>query len=126
MGRKNSKVRRANDRGRMARRQRDERNAPPPKMEQPRVKVEQIIIPDGSCSFYARPKARFATEEKAAAALKQAQQQRARTGSTHVEKRYYPCPEGGCGGYHLSSREAFDEDIWKRHRKQRKDRMANG
>lgn len=120
MGRKNSKVRRSNDKGRLARRQRGERNAPAPRYEQPRLRVEDLVLPDGQCRFQTprRPKARFATEEKARKALAQAQQQRARTGSTYVEKRYYKCPEGGCGGWHLSSRESFDEKVWKQRREQ--------
>lgn len=117
MGRKNGNVRQSNTRGRY--RQPD---FPMPKMQtqQPRVRVEDLVMPDGQCRFQTprKPKARFATEEKAAKALAQAQRQRARMGSTHVEKRYYPCPEGGCGGYHLSSREEFDEKIWRQRRSQ--------
>lgn len=78
---------------------------------QPRIPVEDLVMPDGQCGFQSkrRPKARFATEEKAAKALLQAQQQRARVGSGHVEKRYYACPEGGCGGFHLTSRTEYEE-----------------
>ena len=77
---------------------------------QPRVKVEDLILPDGQCTFQGRrPKARFGTKEKADRALAQAQKQRARVGSGHVEKRVYKCPEGGCGGYHLTSREVYEE-----------------
>ncbi len=79
-------------------------------------------MPDGQCSFQGKPKARFATKEKAAAALKQAQQQRARVGSTHVEKRYFACPEGGCGGFHLTSRESFDDSIRVLRQKQYEER----
>lgn len=76
-----------------------------------RVPVTKLIIPDGNCTFPnpRRPKARFATEEKARAALEQAQSQRARAHSRYVEKRYYACPEGGCGGFHLTSREEYQE-----------------
>lgn len=113
MGRKNNKVRSANQKGRLGRG--EARGAAPrtPFKEQPRVPVEQMIIPDGHCpgARSRRPKARFATAEKAKAALEQAQQQRRRTGSTHVEKRYYKCPADGCDGYHLSSREEYDEGI---------------
>lgn len=113
MGRKNNNVRRSNDRGRLQRRQRGER---PIKAVGPTAPLggdlSKIILPDGQCTaFSIRPKARFATEEKAAAALRQAQKVRARQGSTHVEKRFYPCPEGGCGGFHLTSREAYDESV---------------
>jgi len=113
MGRKNSKVRQANNRGRLARKgQREEfRGIAIP--QQPRVRVENLVMPDGHCSKPPRPgrkpKARFATPEKAARALKQAQQQRARVGSGHVEKRYYECPETACGGYHLTSREEYQD-----------------
>lgn len=115
MGRKNNAARRRNVKGRMDRRERGE-SRPKVALQIPRVELEDLVLPDGQCFFPRRqkPKARFATQEKAAKALKQAQQQRARNGSTHVEKRFYACPEGGCGGYHLSSREEFDEGAWKR------------
>lgn len=123
MGRKNSNVRRKNVKGRLDRR---ERGLPPikPMTQQPRVSVEDLVLPDGQCRFQTKrkPKARFATAEKAQRALIQAQQQRARTGSPHVEKRYYKCPEGGCGGYHLTSREAYDEGQRQRLYKQRQGR----
>lgn len=119
MGRKNSNVRRSNDKGRLARRQRGELHIHPSK-QMPRIHLEDLVLPDGQCRFMnpRRPKARFATKAKAEKALIQAQQQRARTGSLHVEKRAYPCPEGGCGGWHLTSRESFDENL-------RKTRMSN-
>jgi hypothetical protein len=82
----------------------------------PRVDAAALIIPDGSCTRNPRRmKAKFNTEEKAAAALRQAQQQRIRRGSGHMERRYYLCheSEGGCGGYHLTSREEYDP-AWKR------------
>lgn len=123
MARKNSKVRRANDKGRLARRQRGETNRPT--VPAPRVPIEDMVLPDGQCSFQGRPKARFATKEKAAAALKQAQRMRARTGSGHVEKRYYACPEGGCGGFHLTSREAFDDNIRQFRHQQYVDQTKN-
>lgn len=121
MGRKNSNVRRKNIKGRLDRR--DQGKAIRAVKQQPRVQLEDLVLPDGLCSFQTKrkPKARFATEEKAQKALIQAQQQRARVGSTHVEKRYYPCPEGGCGGYHLSSREEYDEDLRKRLYKMRQE-----
>lgn len=120
MGRKNSRVRQQNAKGRLPRRERGQSGLPKQVTDiaVPRVKVEDLIMPDGQCTFQSprKPKARFDTEDKARRALKQAQQQRRRTGSTRVEKRYYPCPEGGCGGYHLTSREEFDEKIWKQRR----------
>lgn len=107
MGRKNSRVKRANDRGRRAR----QAEALMPKVrENARVRPEDLVLPDGKCySTSRRGKARFDTKEKADKALRQAQRQRARMGSGHVEKRVYPCPDGGCGGFHLSSRETYTE-----------------
>lgn len=123
MGRKNSNVRRKN-----VRRDRREPGQPRPKrkLEIPRIPVESLIMPDGQCNFPNRrkTKAMFATESKARAALHQAIHQRKRTGSTHVEKRYYKCPEGGCGGYHLTSRDEYDDQAWKG--RQRKDTPQHG
>lgn len=118
MGRKNSSARRRNIKGRMDRRQKGV-----PRLAKatdiPRISLDELVLPDGQCRFQSprKPKARFATKEKAAKALEQARKTRARTGSGRVEKRYYPCPEGGCGGYHLTSREEFDEKIWRERRK---------
>lgn len=110
MGRKNSKVRKANSKGRLARRGQREEFRGLSNPEQPRVKLESLVLPDGKCPRPGRrPKARFLTEEKAKRALRQAQLQRSRVGSGHVEKRYYKCPEEGCGGYHLTSRETYEE-----------------
>ncbi len=115
MGRKNRNA----SRTRLARRVKGE-GRPPKITTTPRVQVEDLVLPDGQCRFQGkRPKARFATQAKARKALEQAQRQRAKTGSGHVEKRFYPCPEGGCGGYHLTSRETYDEEAWKR-RQERK------
>lgn len=112
MPRKNNSARRRNQGGFRNRRQKGQPRVPDPKI--PRVKVEDLVLPDGQCNFPnpRKKKAFFATAEKAARALRQAQHQRARTGSRHVEKRFYKCPEGGCGGYHLTSRETFDESTW--------------
>lgn len=111
MGRKNSRVGRKNDRGRIARQMLAEIQ-PHKQVHGIRIPVEKLIMPSGQCSFQSkRSKAIFATKEIANEALKQAQLKRAKTGSGHVEKRVYACPEGGCGGYHLSSRESFDEKI---------------
>lgn len=125
MGRKNSNVRRKNTKGRMDRR--EQGKVTRAVKQQPRVQIEDLVLPDGQCRFQTkrRPKARFATPEKAQKALTQAQQQRARIGSAHVEKRYYKCPEGGCGGYHLTSREAFDEGQRERVFKMRQERAAH-
>ena len=115
MGRKNSAVGRKNRR--LDRRQKGQgRSLAQPTVS--RIKVEDLVMPDGQCRFQTprRPKARFATKAKADRALAQAQHVRARQGSTHVEKRVYKCPEGGCGGWHLTSREAFDEKVWKQRR----------
>ena len=112
MARKNSRVRRSNDRGRMLRTI-NEAAPVAPMRQQPRMALEDIIIPEGKCFRMnkRRGKATFSTEEKARKALRQAQQNRTRMGTGHVEKRVYQCPEGGCGGWHLSSREAFDEKL---------------
>ena len=108
MGRKNSKVRRANDRGRLARRAKGERPVKP--VAAPRLRVEDMVLPAGKCYFRSRRgKVIFTTEAMARKALEQAQVQRARMGSGHVEKRFYRCPEGGCGGYHLTSRDEYEE-----------------
>lgn len=118
MARKNSRVRRSNDRGRLARRQPGDPGVPKAP-QQARIRVEDIVMPEGQCRFgTAKPKARFGTRAGADKALAQAQQQRARIGSTHVEKRVYHCPDGGCEGWHLTSREAFDESAWKVRREQ--------
>lgn len=112
MSRKNSNVGRKNVR--KDRRQRGE-GRPPKAPQRPRTVVETMVVPDGRCFFRNRHgKARFATEEKARAGLRQAQNERARIGSGHVEKRFYACPEGGCGGFHLTSRESYDPTAWSR------------
>lgn len=127
MGRKNTNVRRSNDKGRLARRARGER---PTKAtgatSVPDARLDKIILPDGQCMFQSnRPKARFATEEKAAQALAHAQKVRARTGSMRVEKRYYACPEGGCGGFHLTSRESYDPTIREMREQMYQDQTKN-
>jgi hypothetical protein len=127
MGRKNGNVRRSNDKGRLARRQRGERPGPKGIGAIPHgVELDKMVLPDGQCMFRTtRPKARFATEEKAAEALRQAQKLRAQRGSTHVEKRYYACPQGGCGGFHLTSREQFDERVSQFRHQQYLDQTKN-
>jgi hypothetical protein len=79
------------------------------------IPLEEIILPDGRCDFVSKrkPKVRFSDEAKARGALAQAQRKRRESGSTHVEKSVFPCPEGGCGGWHLSSREEFDRELWQ-------------
>lgn len=72
-----------------------------------RVALADLVIHDGQCSFQRgprRPKARFASKGAASKALSQALTR----GSG--EKRYYACPEGGCGGYHLTSREEYNQE----------------
>ena len=113
MGRKNSRVGRSNDRGR---RNRDKlQNLGVPRGGRVVTPIEDMVLPDGRCDFVSRrkPKVRFATKDKAERALRQAQLKRANTGNPRVEKRIYPCPEGGCGGWHLSAREEFDEEFWE-------------
>jgi hypothetical protein len=115
VARSNQAARQRNARGRLNRREKGQ-----PRLERDhriaRVDASDLVIPDGSCLRNPRrPKAKFNTREKAAAALRQAQQQRARLGSGHVERRFYLCEEseGGCGAYHLTSRESY-EPAWKR------------
>lgn len=110
---------RKNDRAQKKRLNRREKGAPrrlaDPRI--PRTSIEELVLPDGQCRLNRRrPKARFATKEKAQEALRQAQRTRARTGSAYVEKRVYACPEGGCGGFHLTSREEFEDKAPARHR----------
>lgn len=108
MGRKNKNVRRSNDKGRLARRERGQRPAKG-SPGAPRVSVEELVIPDGRCFFQSRKgKAIFATRDKAQIALDQARVNRARQGTMHIEKRFYQCPDGGCGGYHLTSRDEYE------------------
>lgn len=115
MARSNKAARQRNARGRLNRREQGSSRAPGNRSIQ-RLDVSDMVIPDGSCLRNpARPKAKFDTEEKASIALEQAQRMRARMGSGHVEKRYYKCPDDrGCGGFHLTSRETYDEDAWKK------------
>lgn len=109
MGRKNRNVRRSTS----ASRRMAERGDRPSRSSHgdhaiPRTPVEQMVMPDGICRRNSRkPKARFNTPEKAQKALEQAQRERSRTGSGHVEKRFYKC--SACDGYHLTSLEAFEE-----------------
>jgi hypothetical protein len=65
--------------------------------------TEQMVIPDGRCPGRGR-KLRYLTEDKADAALADAQRNRAFADARYVENRYYPCPIPGCNGYHLTSR----------------------
>lgn len=112
MPRKNSKVRSRN----VKRDRRQKGEARPQKVvQQPRIPVEDMVVPHGKCYLQSRRhgKAIFLTEAEATKALNQAQAMRRRTGSGHAEKRFYQCPEGGCGGYHLTSREAYD-NAWNR------------
>lgn len=109
MGRKNSNVGRSKDRGRRARMAARERGTATPRRDV-QINVEKMVTPDGRCYFRNRSgKDIFLTKEKAERALRQVQTQRLRSGTGHVEKRYYRCPEGGCGGYHLTSRESYEE-----------------
>jgi hypothetical protein len=103
-------VKRSKDRGRLNRKKLEELGV---SKQRAVIPIDEMILPDGQCRLISRrhPKARFATEEKATLALAQARRKRAATGSTRVEKRVYPCPEGGCGGWHLSARAEFDEEL---------------
>lgn len=72
--------------------------------------VETLVVPKGKCYFRSRSgKLIFATETEATKALRQAQHKRRLQGTAHREERFYPCPEGGCGGFHLTSRTAYED-----------------
>lgn len=95
MGRKNSAVRKKNNSTRRLK----ARDAPPPRP------IEVVVLPQGRCPGTGKP--RFASKSDAAKALRFAQQDRARAGSGHVEKRWYECDINGCDGFHLTSREEW-------------------
>lgn len=69
----------------------------------PFVQKEKTIRADGRCLSAPDGKLGFKTEEKAKAALAQAQSRRLWQNTKHVEKRYYPCPK--CGMFHLTSQD---------------------
>lgn len=72
--------------------------------------VEKVIIPDGKCTLHRRQKDRYDTEEKALAAMRSINRQRANHPESRKIKRVYLCPEETCGGWHLTSRTEFDEE----------------
>lgn len=73
-----------------------------------RVPIEEMVVPQGRCFFRSRHgKLRF-TEGDVEKALKQARRNREAEGRTYTEARYYQCPPGGCGDYHLTSRTEYD------------------
>lgn len=76
-------------------------NPPPP--------VEHLVVPKGRCYFRSRKGKLIFTEAETVTALKQLRAQRLSKGSGYVESRSYPCPDGGCGGWHLTSREEYQE-----------------
>lgn len=82
-------------------------------IRQPAVPIEKMTIPRGRCWHRSRKgKLIFKDEGEAKRALKQAQEKRKHQANGHVEVRYYQCAkktEGGCGGWHLTSREEFHE-----------------
>lgn len=105
MGRKNNRTGRTPQAKRRADGSRGGRIAgwtPPPP-------VETLVVPKGRCFFRSRKGKMIFTEVEADRALRQAQQGRSSRGSGYQEKRAYPCPEGGCGGWHLTSRETYQE-----------------
>lgn len=78
--------------------------APPP------PPVERLIVPTGKCFFRSRRgKLIFPDEAAARKALQQAKAARQRAGSPYAERRVYACPTGGCDGWHLTSRETYQE-----------------
>lgn len=78
------------------------RRTPPP------PPIQDMVVPRGKCFWRSRHGKLIFSAEQAAKALKQAQASRERKGSAYVEQRAYPCPEGGCGQFHLTSRKAYE------------------
>lgn len=71
--------------------------------------VETLVVPNGRCFRNSRKgKLRF-TKDVVEKALRQAQASRKARGTTYAENRYYEClvAEGGCGDFHLTSRETY-------------------
>lgn len=114
MGRSNKAARRRNSSNVTRRREKGEpRFTPRTDSSIPRVPAEDLIIPDGYCHKNPkRPLVKFNTRAKAQAALDQARIMRARMRSGRVEKRFFECEVayGGCGGYHLTSRDDFNDE----------------
>lgn len=76
----------------------------------PTQPIEKMVLPTGRCHFRSRyGKLIFKTEKLAQAALEQAKTKRKYQANGHVESRYYACPPGGCGGFHLTSRDNYEE-----------------
>lgn len=73
--------------------------------------ISKMVLPTGRCFFRSRRgKLIFRTEADAQSALRQAKDKRVhQPANGHVECRYYACPDGGCGGFHLTSREEYEE-----------------
>jgi len=71
--------------------------------------ITALVVPKGKCYFHNRHGKLIFTEAEATKALRQAQAARERRGSGHREERTYQCPEGGCGGWHLTSRKTYEE-----------------
>lgn len=91
------------------RRRADQPPVPKNKPHMAPIPIEKIVVPKGRCTFRSRHgKLRFSAED-VQRALKQAQHNRKVKGSTHAEARYYQCPPGGCGDFHLTSREAYQD-----------------
>lgn len=75
----------------------------------PAPPIEKLVVPKGRCYFRSRHGKLVFNREEAETALRQAQASRARRGTGHKESRIYECPEGGCGGWHLTSRTQYQE-----------------
>jgi hypothetical protein len=75
------------------------------------VPIDKMVLPKGRCFFRSKKgKLIFSTKADAEKALVQAKANRKRqTANGHVECRFYECPEGGCGGFHLTSREQYED-----------------
>jgi len=72
-----------------------------------RVPIEEMVVPVGKCYFRSRHgKLRF-TAGEVDKALAQAKRNREVNGNAYSEERYYECPPGGCGDFHLTSRTTY-------------------
>lgn len=72
--------------------------------------LDSMIIPDGKCTLHRRQKDRYDTKAKAKEAMAQINHQRKNFPDSRKIKRVYLCPAETCGGWHLTSREAYDEE----------------
>lgn len=84
--------------------------AAPPRVHLP---LQNLVVPDGKCPLR-RGKDRYETREKAQAAMRRINQSLALASDSRKIKRVYQCPEETCLGWHLTSREEYDEETARR------------